>query len=119
VGLWQDLSLVSQAEFEAVLDKLGSKEKPTKRAQKAKPTQPKDDRPVTRIAHQLRERASLPDELAMASLSAALLSGGVHQDLIPSPTPKLEDWLESLIGQISESRVMAAARRLKGGAERS
>jgi hypothetical protein len=114
VGLWRDLSELQRVEFDALLDELYRKPTSTKRAAHAKPSQPKDDRPVTRIAHQLRERSSLADDIAMAKLTEALIARGVRREFIPNPTSKtLEAWLTSLIAQVSETRVMVAAKQIK------
>src|SRR5262245_41302249 len=82
VGLWQDLSKLSREQFETSLDAMKGKP-PPKPSGRKKSVQPMDDHPVTRIAHQLRNRLSLPDEVAMTKLSDALISKGVRSDLIP------------------------------------
>jgi hypothetical protein len=114
VGLWQDLSQLQRAEFDSVLDEIYRKPISTKRAARSKLSQPKDDRPVTRIAHQLRERSFLTDDVAVTRLTEILLAKGVRREFIPDPTSKtLEAWLTSLIAQVSETRVMAAAKQVK------
>ena len=114
MALWQDLKALTRSDFEATLDELAGKPKPTPRTRRVRPSQPKDDRPVTRIAHQLRERASLSDEVAVAKLSEALMSRGIREELIPPRSTKpLEAWLSLLISQVSEGTVMATAKRLK------
>lgn len=113
--LWQDLKALSREEFEEHLDKFGTKKKraPAKKRSISPSWQPADDRPVTRIAHQLRTRLSLSDDMAVEKLSRALAGRGVPPDLIPKASVRpLEQWLTLLITQVSESKVMAVAKRL-------
>jgi hypothetical protein len=116
VALWHDLSRLSRGDYEKLLGELT--QKPPKKRQTGRPksSQPQDDRPVTRIAHQLRERLSLSDDEAKNRLSDALISNGVRQELIPSHSlGPLEAWLTNLISTVSETKVMATARRLNSG----
>jgi hypothetical protein len=117
--LWSDISPLSRTDFEVLLERLGQKpakkkRAPAKKSAKTKPSLPQDDKPVTRIAHQLRERSKFDDETAIRRLSEALLARGISQSFLPVPTIRpLEIWLERLVEKVTESTVMAIAKRLK------
>ncbi len=117
MDLWRDISGLTQQEFESELDAiLGAGAAPAKKARASKkkkaPSIASDDRPGTRIAHQLRERAGLADDVAAAQLTAALVARGTNPAVIPNFVGNLDAWIDVLLGSVADSVVMTAAKKL-------
>lgn len=114
IELWSDISGLNRTDFEALLDSLA--EETPKQSRPKKGTTKKqtvDDRAAARIEKELRRTTGLDDALAVGRLSDALLKRGVKGTSIPPHSgTSLQAWIEVLITQVSETKVMAAARRL-------
>lgn len=114
ISLRQDLIGISEVAFLELLDGFSTKKpkQATKKSRSKKATGPADDRPVTRIAHQLR-LLGLADARAALRLQEGLLASGVRPDFVPAISEPLEHWLDVLLGRVPDSKVMILAKKLK------
>ncbi|MFN0217849.1 MAG: hypothetical protein ACKVP4_03425 [Hyphomicrobium sp.] len=114
INLWSDISSLNAEEFVAAIDGITGTKQKVKKPSKKKPLPPADDKPVTRIAHQLRTKLGLSDVQAFSQLQQALVKNGVSQDHIPAcATKSLEDWLYELLGHVPDSKVLAIAKKIR------
>lgn len=113
MALRSDISGLSDTQFSDLLDTIGGKKpKQTKKPAPKKTPLPADDRPVTRIAHLLRIKLGFSDAQAVLALRDILIADGVRAELIPTPAEPLEAWLDLLLYQVSDSKVMTAAKQI-------
>jgi hypothetical protein len=112
VTLLKELRSLNDQDFKAAIDDaIAPPASPKKQQSAKKPTKPRKDSPVFRVAQTLREARGLADHEAKVWLQAALQRDGIDPRRIPpvSNAP-LEVWLELLFQTVRSADALAVAK---------